>query len=252
MTLVSTIIKDAYRESNLIAIASNPNSNQLEEALRLLNRMISSVYGNEAGDQLNPLPIGNNNVSRPSGYNATGLSDFVPVNSQLVMNVTNPMAVWLHPRPADGARFGILDKSSNLATYPLTVYGNGRTIESSSSKVYNTNTLAVEFMYRADTGNWYKVSDLTSTDEMPFPDDFDDVFTIGLAIRLNPRYQQSIDEQSVATYRRALTQFKARYRQVIQMSSEWGLLLTPGTSGDRDFFSNIDEFNTGRVFPLRY
>jgi hypothetical protein len=121
MTIVSQIIADGYRESNLIPINGTPSTDQTSEALRLLNRLVSSVYGNEAGDQLNPLPIGNNNISKPSGYpyyNVPSGDWFVPLNSQLVLNTTVATSVWLHPMPEDGSRFSFIDKSSNLATFP--------------------------------------------------------------------------------------------------------------------------------------
>jgi hypothetical protein len=255
MTLVSTIILDAYRESNLIAVTAAPTADQSAEALRLLNRMISSLYGDEAGNQLNPLPIGRLNINRPSGfpyYDTVPAGDwFVPLNAQLVLNVEESLNVWLHPNPQDGSRFAFADKSSNLATYPLTVNGNGRTIGNSISQVFNTNSQVVEYMFRADVGNWFKLTDLDYADDMPFPQDFDDLFTIGLAIRLNPRYQQSIDSQTISTYKDILRQFQARYRQVIQMPSEWGLIMLPGTRWDRYTYygSNTDAFNSGIGIP---
>jgi hypothetical protein len=255
MTLVSTIIQDAYRESNLIAVTAAPTADQSAEALRLLNRMISSLYGDEAGNQLNPMPIGRNNISRPSGYpyyeNTPDGNWFVPLNTQLVLNTTEATEVWLHPQPQDGSRFAFIDQSANLATYPLTVHGNGRSIGGSVTQVFNTNSQVAEYMFRVDVGNWFKVTDLDYTDDMPFPIDFDDLFTIGLAIRLNPRYQQQIDTQTISTYKDILRQFQARYRQVIQMPSEWGLVMLPGTRWDRYWFygNSTSAFNSGLGLP---
>jgi hypothetical protein len=68
MTLVSEIIRDAYRESNLIAITADPTSEEETEGLRLLNRIVSGTYGIDAGEELQVVPIGNNNISRPADY----------------------------------------------------------------------------------------------------------------------------------------------------------------------------------------
>lgn len=256
MTLVSTIIQDAYRESNLIAVTAAPTSDQSAEALRLLNRLIQGSYGNEAGDQLNPIPIGVNNISRPSGYpyyNPTPFSTnwYVPPNSQLMLNITAPLTVWLAPNPQDGTRFALADKSNNLSSFPLTVNANGRTIENSTTKTYSTNGQTAEYMYRADIGNWFKTTDLDYSDDMPFPEDFDDYFTIGLAFRLNPRYQQAADPQTVMAYKDVSKQFKARYRQVIQVPSELGLIKTPGTLRDRfwGWGNDTGMFNAGQTGP---
>lgn len=47
MTTVTSIIKQAYRESNLIAIAASPTVAQQEEALSLLNRFVLSLLDRE-------------------------------------------------------------------------------------------------------------------------------------------------------------------------------------------------------------
>lgn len=256
MTLVSTIIQDGYRESNLIAVTAAPTADQSAEALRLLNRLVMGSYGDEAGDQLNPMPIGTNNISRPSGYpyyNPTPDTTnwFVPPNAQLMLNITSPLTVWLSPNPQDGTRFALTDKSNNLASNPLTVNANGRTIEGVTTMVYNTNGQNSEYMYRADIGNWFRINDLDYTDDMPFPEDFDDFFTIGLALRLNPRYQQAADPQTVLAYKQNMSQFKARYRQVIQVPSELGILKTPGTFRDRywGWGNDTSIFNAGYAGP---
>ena len=46
-TLVSQIIEDAYREANLIAVGESPTTAQQTEGLRLYNRFITSLFGND-------------------------------------------------------------------------------------------------------------------------------------------------------------------------------------------------------------
>lgn len=227
MTIVADIIRDAYRESNINAINVNPTAAQQEEALRLLNRFVSSVYGNEAGEELIPTDLGKNNIERPQGYpwvSPQELQDwFVPENTRLVLNLEAPATVYLPPLPRDGARFAIIDKSGNLATNNFTVVGNGRTIEGNTQIVFNTNNYSATWFYRDDTGDWAKVSPLTQYDQWPFPEDFDDYFVIGLALRLNPRNGAPLSPESMAVYKTGMQGFKARYSQTHQEPSELAL-----------------------------
>src|SRR3546814_13330053 len=90
MTLVSQIITDSFRKSNLIAIGTTPTAAQQTEALRYLNRMVKSVFGDEVGEPLTALPIGSLNIDRPSGYpwwDTVPAGDwFVPTNTRTVFN----------------------------------------------------------------------------------------------------------------------------------------------------------------------
>lgn len=257
MTLVSTIIRDAYRESNILDIAADPTDAQMEEGLRLLERIVESTYGSGAGEQLDPLPMGQNNINRPQGYpwyNQTpDWNDwYVPPNARLVLNLTDALTVWLDPNPQDGQRFAIQDVSNNLATFPLTVNGNGRLLDGATQQVYDTDGANKEFFFRQDTGNWAVLTPLALTDTFPFPLDFDDMFTILLAQRINPRYGAALDPQSSATLVKQLNQFNARYRQTMFMPSELGLIRTVGNRRryyDNTRFAN-NQFNSGYAYPV--
>lgn len=177
MTTVSQIIADAYRESNLKAIGTTPTDEENAEALPRLQSLVSSMLGNEAGVKLSVIPIGRNNINRPSGwpyYTGTPFVDwFVPLNVRLALNLDSAEEVNLHPMPQDGSRFAIADLSGNLATNNLTVNGNGRTIEGADTLVLNTSEIKEEWFYRDDTGDWSRVTNLTLDDPMPYPQDFD-------------------------------------------------------------------------------
>lgn len=227
MTIVADIIRDAFRESNINAINVNPTAAQQEEALRLLNRLVSSVYGNEAGEQFIPMDLGSNNIQRPQGYpwvSPEELADwYVPENTRLMLNLVNSTTVYLPPLPQDGARFAVVDKSNNLAIKNLVVVGNGRSIENATQLTLNTNGYRANWFYRDDTGNWAKVSPLLQFDDWPFPEDFDDFFVIALALRLNPRNGAALSPESMEVYKDGLRNFKARYSQTHPQPAELAL-----------------------------
>lgn len=254
MTLVSEIITDAYRETDIISINATPTAAELAEGLRLLNRVRLSVIGNEAGENLEEYPIGRNNVDAPSGfpYDQDYLYQdwFLPVNKRAVMNLETPFTLRLHPKPNDGARFGIVDASLNFATNPVTIDGNGRLVDGATSVVLNTNGYSGTWFYSAATATWDLVdASVLLADVWPFPPEFDSLFVTMLALRINPRHSLQMDPQSLAEYRRVLGQFKARYRQTVWANSELGLRRLSYGSGNRmhDQFGNgTDEFNVGR------
>lgn len=241
MTLVSQIITDAHRQSNLLPIGASVTTAQSDEGLRYLNRLVRSVFGNEVGENLEPLPIGKLGIDRPSGfpyYDQVPPGDwFVPLNRRLMLNLSAPQTVYLHPMPCDGSRFAIVDASNNLATYNLIVDGNGRNIETTPSVTLNTNGTVQEWFYREDLGNWVKSSTLLTSDTFPFPEEFDDYFISMLAMRLNPAYGMMIDQQSQAVMQRSGKQLRARYSQTIETASETALLRMPRTARDRDQYS---------------
>lgn len=241
MALVHEIIKDSFREANLIPITQSPTLDEQTEALRLLNRFVRSVFGNESGDKLQSLSVGTNNVatlgSLPT-YAFTGVN-YAPLNSRFVANINIATTINLHPDPEDGSRVAVVDASGNLSTYNLTLNGNGRKIDGASSAVLATNSLKKEWFYRADQGNWTAITDLTLNDQFPFPLEFEDMFVIGLATRLNPRNGVAIDEQAMMNFRRLRNLFRARYSQSVQMDSDEGLIRLSGSRMNRVMDANF-------------
>jgi len=242
MTTVTQIIYDAYRQSNLLAIGVSPTTAEQDEALRYLNRIVKSVFGNEAGDPLTAFPIGRNNINRPSGYpwwdDVPDNEWFVSKNLRVMLNVDRSINLYLHPDPDDGSRFAAIDVSDNLATYPVTVYGNGRTIEGADWIVMNTNGFNGEWFYRADLGDWVKYAPLTVSDTFPFPEEFDDFFIGMLSLRINPSHAVDMDPQTQSVLQRSRTQLRARYTQDIQTRSELALIRPAKVAADRDQWGN--------------
>jgi len=242
MTSVFQIIVDAYRQSNVLAIGVDPTDDQIDEALRYLNRVVKSVFGNEAGENLSAFPIGKKNITRPSGYpwwNTIPDNDwFVPKNTRVMLNLDQSVNLYLHPAPNDGSRFAAIDVSKTLTTNPVTVYGNGNTIDGNDSIILNTDGFDAEWFYREDLANWAKYFPLVVTDTFPFPEEFDFFFIIQLAITLNPAYGVELDPQTQITYARSKSQIRSRYHQNIPTRSELALIRPSKMAADRDQWGN--------------
>lgn len=238
MTLVSTIIDDAFRASNNTATGASPTTGEQTEALRYLNRIVRSTLGNEAGENFIPMPIGSQNISRPTGYpwynTVPDDSDwFVPENYRLMLNIVQPVTVYLHPDPDDGSRLSVIDMGNNLSTNNFTINANGRHIDNVDSIVLDVDGENEEWFYRADTGNWHRYTNLELVDELPFPEEFDDYFIMSLAMRINPQYGKSLDQQALQFWNRSKSQLRARYNITVPEPVERGLLRMTRMTGDR-------------------
>lgn len=225
MTLVSDIITQAFRDGNLIGVGTTPGTNEEAEGLKRLQVLILSVLGNEGGENLQAFPVGNNNVTNPAAWvPEVATTDFLPLNAMVVANLENAQTLYLHPNPQDGSRLGVIDASANFATYNLTLNGNGRTVDGATTDVLSTNSQSIQYFYRADLGDWKVITTLATTDQMPFPEEFDDLFVIMLAMRLNPRNSQPLSKESAAAMERSRGQFRARYEQSICTPADLGVL----------------------------
>jgi len=256
MTTVASIITSAFRESNILPLGVAPTTAQSAEAFNLLSTVVSSALGNSAGENLNPFPLGQNNIENPSGYpwwsNEIPGGVFLPTNMRVMCNLTAAGTINLHPKPHDGARMGIVDVSGNFATNPLTVNGNGRNIEGASTQTYSTNGQVRQWVYREDLGNWVVVDPLSAVGDMPWPSEFDDLFIILLAMRLNPRYGTTMAQETMEMLRATRSRFSARYSQsTTQMPSEDALLYLTnqyryygGTYGSQ-WGDSTGQFNSG-------
>jgi len=226
---ILTIITEALRETNLIPLGVIPTENQQAEAFTLLQSIVSSVLGNEVGENLNPMPLGQDNITSPVGYpwwnNSLPGNMFIQTNVRIMCNLTAEGFVNLHPKPHDGARMGVVDVSGNFGVNEFTIFGNGRQIEGESEMTYNTPGEIREWIYREDLGDWVVVSPLDPSGNMPFPSEFDDFFVIRLAMRLNPRYGQIMHPASMETLKEMTSKLTARYSQTTtQRPVESGLL----------------------------
>lgn len=244
MTLISSLITDAFREGNIIPLGRVPNDNQVTEALRLYNALIRSIYGDDAGEALADWPLGTYGYENPNpGPDYTAPDVCRPnINRRLVATNTAAKRVYLTPFPQDGARMGIIDPHGRLAAFPVTLDANGRTIEGAATLLLNVNGTNREWFFRADLGQWVRISDLLATDQNPFPADFDQFFIVLLAMRLNPRYGRQMDAQSATFFKNDRQKFVARYLQSQPLESDdslsWPFMSTQSYDQQREFSSN--------------
>lgn len=250
MTLISSLIKDAFRESNVIPLRKDPTADMVTEALRLYNQNILSIYGSDAGETLADWTLGAYGVDQPgiTDPRTPYMIQRPSINRRLIATATAALTVYLTPWPQDGSRMGIIDPFGRLAAFPVTLDANGRTIQGNPTLLLNTNGQAQEWFYRADKGDWVKLTSLLSTDENPFPEEFDIFFYIGLALRLNPRYGREMDPQTATVFKQQRNQFMARYLQSqpleIDDSISWPFMSTQGYDQQRAF-SSSSAFNRG-------
>jgi len=225
-------------------MGASPNTSQQTESLRLLNNIVLSTVGNEVSDPLDDMNIGG------TYDETTWTSEFIPDRVRLVLNLSDAKTLKLDPQPYDGQRLSFVDIAGNLATYPLTLDGNGRKIEGVTSLVLNTNSDAREWMYRADLASWVKITSLLYTDALPFPQDFDDYFITMLAMRINPRYGQSLTPETTMALKRSRSQLRARYHACKEVRPD---LNTRGFMSDPYSYDGLspNNFSTGRIYPWR-
>lgn len=228
MTTIRQLITDGLRESGVLAAGETPEADIFDEALRKVNTLYRGLLGAELGEPLKTVNYGKAGLSNTFSKNEDMSSDvnavYFPENIRLLFNIEDEETIYLHPNPNDGARIAVIDNGGNFATYNVTLNGNGRQIESADTVALATNSLAREWFYRADLGNWMRVSDLEADTESPFPSEFDDLITTLLAFRLNPRFAAQTSEEMSVVLRRIRSLFRARYRQVAEQTSEDGLL----------------------------
>lgn len=248
-TLLSVIVSDAYRESNITNINTVLTDAQMAEGLRKLQRVIDSVYGNEAGENLQSYPIGRVDVHTPGDYPPVRYDDqWIPLNVRSAINLDEPKTIYLHPDPQDGSRFAVVDENST--TLALTIDANGRRIGASNTFLFNIPQGHMQWMYDAVTGTWNVVTPLADTDPMPFPPAFDDTFILMLAMRVNPSYTTTMAPESLQALKDNIRKFKARYHQSIPQASELALILTPNIRRERGYYgygygSTTDVWNSG-------
>lgn len=242
-SLVSDILYQGYRESNLITINQTAlTTAQTNEALARLQSLVSGVFGWDVGENLQDWPVGVVNVKRDHwptptpNWNCWTVNEWAyPIqNVRLLLDAQDAQTIYLPQQPDNGARMRIVVLSQTLATHNVTLDGNGRLVEGATTLVLDDNATAARvIMYDAEAGNWVRVTSLAEDGDMPFPEEFDDYFITKLAMRLNPRYGRAMTQESSARLDEVQAQICARYRNKQNMPTDPAVLRTtdPGRYG---------------------
>jgi hypothetical protein len=250
LSTIRKLVTKGFREAGIIEVGGEPDADELDEGLDLLQGLYSSFFGNELGEPLVSVNYGSggltNTYAIAEDQSPVINSVYVPENVRLVLNLEAAVTLYLHPNPKDGARLGILDSRGNLNTYNVTVNPNGRLFGGAASSVLNTASLNKEYFYRADLGDWKPVVDLALGDDSPLPREFDDFLTTALAIRLNPRYGAQTSQEVSDVLTRMKRQFRARYRQEQEVSSEDGITRLPSNPYWAFNSNDLSNFAKGR------
>jgi hypothetical protein len=155
------------------------------------------------------------------------------INTRIIADSSEAQTLYLPPDQQDGSRIALIDPGSRLGGAPITLDGNGRTIEGQATVTINTPGANMTWFYRADLGNWALLSELTGAEdeEFPFPYEFDDYFITRTAMRINPRFGRSLGEASVVELEMTLRKLRARYRQPVDIPTDLGVLMLTGRQG---------------------
>lgn len=224
MSTVIDIITRAYRNSNLVSFNDNLDSEKTATGLAYINSLVASVLGNEVGNVFDHFNVGKNNVESTSSVETLNANWVVPQNTRLICNLEATRTLNLPIKPSDGARLAVIDSSGNFNTFNLVLNGNGNKIAGASSLTFSTNSANKEYFFRADLGDWKESSLLVTSDDFPFPVEFDFYFITRLSTMLNPSFGQNLDPQTVLNMRDFRNKLRARYSQSNQVGVEEGLL----------------------------
>lgn len=215
------IIVQAFREGNFVPIGHTSTAEELTEAIPRLNNLIFALFGNELGQEYRDWSVPNTwTAPQEQRHPLTPLTESVsstpwaypPHSSRLLVSVTTPRTLYFPAAPADGARMLFADIGS---TANVTLHGNGRLIEGALSVVDTPAALdGRSWFYRADLANWIRLERITdAADELPFPEEFDDLFITGLCMRLGIRFGKPTDPRIEARYADMLARVVKRYRE---------------------------------------
>lgn len=225
MTQVSTIIEASFRELRALEYDRSVTRLQMAEALERLDSLVRSENGLDLGEQYTDWPLGNFGVSSRDQQYFSGNDIERPYeNARLIHSAETTKTIYFPVHPEDGARMAFTDPFNRLSVVPITLDGNGRVIEGTNAVTLSTDGTDREWIYRADIGEWLRVTELQFDDEFPFPKEFDDYFIIGLAMRLDPRYKEEMNSFSLNRYAQIKKKFYGRYTRTKEVPSEVSML----------------------------
>lgn len=234
MTTVAELVRQAYRQENLVAVGQALTDAQLAEGVELFNSTWKALLGTKLGERLRDWPVPPNpTVNEAREFPLLPRNEKLPQdvwpypqqNSRMIVNIGGPNTVYLKQNPDDGARMGLQNIGTSFATNPLTINANGMLIEGGTQLVLNTaTTTPLLWFFRADLANWVRLGPLLSTSDSPLPDDFDDYWRCAIAIALCPRYGKEPQSVTVRTEKAGMAQMIGRYAQTMPAAVDPGNL----------------------------
>lgn len=228
MTLNSTLITNAYRESNFTGQGATLTTEEQTEGLQLLQSLTDSFFGLIVGTKPKPwfVPYPFNTSPEQGNYPAVpgdaGLRDrrdvnYPPPNSRVFLRNAEAHTVYFQYQPEDGALMQIVDAGF---TADVTIDGNGMFIGDTGTN--KTETIPPSspsrlpprtYVFRGDIASWVQTSDLIYAGENPFPAAFDDYWVTALAMRLAPRFGNMPNEVTMLRNKDMLNFIRGEYRQ---------------------------------------
>lgn len=229
MTAASEIIREGFREGNLIPVGKEPTAPEQTEALASLNRYLDWLFADKIGIELETwnvppsrsapvaarYPLGPSDKSRPAD-----VWPYPPDNVQLITRIEEPTTIYLPFDPNDGSRVALADVGSSA---DLTVNANGKLIQGVPALTLTPATAGTRrWFYRADRGEWVRFQALTIDSESPLPSEFDDLLVTALAIRLSPRYSKQPSPVTVSANSSQVRSLRSRYWQTMPVRGKFG------------------------------
>ena len=227
MTTAANLVIAAFREGNLTPVGQPPTVAEQGEGLDVLNRLTLSAFGVTVGNKLRdwqaPTRQRTGSVSRAFPLQpAAGIALeprfplYPPMNARIVWD-GSAQTLYFPERPQDGAVMAIALGSGAAASDAgaLVLDGNGRTIAGADTYTVASREefAAKRWFYRADLANWLTVAPVGLADEGLFPEDLDDLWIVGTAIRLAPRFGKTIAEATALRFREMQLVLRTRYQQ---------------------------------------
>lgn len=236
MATLQLIIDRAFREQQVLDIGETPSAAQTAEALPILQGILTRavIQKPQTIVTLGTAPV-TGIRARPRRFDDLTGTVALPQNVYVNCRLTGPKTILMPFNAGDGARVVIIDVAGNFATNSLTLDGNGSLVDGVLSSVLATNGQRADFMYRRDLAEWRSVSPLIASSTVPFPDEYDDMFVLLLAIRLMVRYGRELDQSSMGILNEMRTRFQDQYRRTTSdleadalFESEWTTLDSSG------------------------